>query len=182
MNKFKEWWEDHIAWYYRNKIKYSIKGFFRHLKIWFSYYKVCKDVYDWDYTGILEVERHQIRRTKQAIIKYQSHLNWERDVERINLALKLLSIAMEEDDSYVRVSGNDWFDGPDEKGLYEWKSDIVYKSTKYINTRNSKRFSQSDYDKYSEDVRPLFLDHLRNQKAWYLYNKLRYYHLQEFWD
>ena len=149
MSNIKEWWEDNIAWNWRHYIKHPIKRFFEFLAIWFSYYKVCKKVYDFDYTGILEVERHQIERTRDAIIHFQNHLNWKRDVERINLALKLLSIAMEEDESYERVSGDSWFEEiPEKPGLYAWKSNTVYNSIKYINTRNSKRFTEVDYDKY----------------------------------
>ena len=182
-NKFKEWWEDHIAWYYRNRIKHPIKRFFEVLGIWFSYLKICRKVYDFDFTGILEVERHQIERTRDAITHFQSHVNWERDVRHMNLTLKLLSIAMEEDDSYERVSGDSWFEeDPKNPNLCIWESNIVYKSTKYINTRNSKRFSKADYDKYPEDSRPLFLDSLRVQKAWYLYNKLKYYWEKSWWD
>lgn len=183
MNSFKEWWEDHIAWHYRHKIKYPISRFFEFLAIWFSYFKVCRKVYDFDFSGILEVERHQIERTKYAIIKHQHHLNWERDVKNMNLALRLLSIAMEEDSIAERVSGHHWTEGPDERGLYEWKSDIKYEATKYVNTRNAYRFSRIPLENYTKpNFGALLLDDLRVEKAWHLYHKLRKYHLREWWD
>lgn len=183
MNKFKEWWEDHVAWYYRDRVKYPIQRFFKVLSIWFSYFKVCRKVYDFDYSGILEVERHQIERTRDSITHFQSHLNWKRDVERMNLALKLLSIAMEEDNISEQVSGNHWTEGPDERGLYEWKSDAKYEATKYVNIKNAYRFSKMPKEHYTDsDIKGLNLDHLRVDKAWYLYNKLKYYWERSFWD
>lgn len=182
INKIKEWWKHEVIWYWNNKIKHPIINFIIGLNRWFSYYKVCQNIYDFDYTGILEVEKHQIERTRDSIIHFHNHLNWKRDVEHMNLALKLLKIAMEEDDSYEIVSGDSWIEPIPEEDLYTWKSNTVYKSTKYINTRNSKRFSKLNYNKYDEDDRPLFLDHLRVEKAWYLYNKLKYYWERSFWD
>lgn len=182
-NKFKEWWEDHIAWYYRNKVKYPIIRFFEVLAIWFSYFKVCRKVYDFDYTGILEVERHQIERTKRAIIKFQHHLYWKRDVERMNLALKLLSIAMEEDSISKKVSGDHWMEKIEGKDLWEWKSDAKYEATKYVNIRNALRFSKMPLEHYTDsDIKGLNLDHLRVEKAWYLYHKCREYFLKGWWD
>lgn len=183
MKKVKEWWEDHVAWYYRNKVKYPIIRFFEFLAIWFSYFKVCREVYDFDSDGVLEVEGHQIERTKRSITKYHHHVNWERDVERMNLALKLLSIAKEEDSIAEKVSGGHWTEGPDERGLYEWKSDAKYEATKYVNIRNAHRFSKMPKERYTDsDIRGLNLDHLRVEKAWHLYHKCREYFMRSWWD
>lgn len=181
-NRFKEWRKGIIS-YYRSRIKYPIRRFFEFLSIWFSYFKVCKKVFDFDYSGILEVERNQIERTKRTITKFHNHLDWERDVQRMNLALKLLSIAMEEDSIAEQVSGHHWTEGPDEHGLYEWKSDAKYETTKYVNIRNAYRFSKMPMECYTDsNIRGLNLDHLRVEKAWYLYHKLRTYCLRQWWD
>lgn len=47
----------------------------------------------------------------------------------------------------------------------------------YINTRNMNRFI-SNLCNYESDLLPT----LRTKKAWYLYNKLRYYYMKEWWD
>ena len=46
----------------------------------------------------------------------------------------------------------------------------------YVNTKNINRFIS--IDKYDIDILPT----LRIEKAWYLYNKLRYYYMKEWWD
>lgn len=46
----------------------------------------------------------------------------------------------------------------------------------YVNTKNINRFIS--IDKYDIDILPT----LRTEKAWYLYNKLRYYYMKEWWD
>ena len=47
----------------------------------------------------------------------------------------------------------------------------------YINTRNMNRVI-SNLCNYEPDLLPT----LRTKKAWYLYNKLRYYYMKEWWD
>lgn len=179
MENIKDW----TIWYKVKGFKYSIIKFFTNLKRWFSYYKILTRVYDFDYSSILEVERYQIQRVRDAIIKYQSHVDWERDVQHMNLALKLLSIAMEEDNIAEQVSGRHWTEGPDGHGLYEWKSDAKYETTKYVNTRNAQRFSKMPMEYYTDsNIKGLYLDHLRVEKAWYLYNKFRKYWLRTWWD
>lgn len=164
--KFKEWWKDHVVWYWKNRVKYPIVNFIIGLNRWFSYYKVCQKIFDFDYSGILEVERYQIERTRDAIIRFQSHLNWERDVRHMNLALKLLSIANEEDSISEQVSGHHWTEGPNEKGLYEWKSDAKYEATKYVNIKNALRFSKMPLEHYTDsDIKGLNLDHLISESV-----------------
>lgn len=179
--KTRDWYDDLI--YHIRHIRGNIRAFFTGLRRWFSYYKVAMSIYDFDYSSILEVERHQIKRVRDAITKYQSHVNWERDVQHMDLALKLLSIAMEEDSIAEQVSGHHWTEGPDERGLYEWKSDAKYEATKYVNIRNAHRFSKMPKEYFTDsDIRGLNLDHLRVEKAWYLYHKLRTYCLRQWWD
>lgn len=181
--KFKEWWKDEVVWYWRNKIKHPIVNFIIGLKRWFSYYKVCQNIYDFDYTGILEVERHQIERTRDSIIYFHNHEYWKRDVERMNLTLKLLSIAMGEDSISELISGSHWTEKIEGEDLWEWKSDAKYEATKYVNIRNAHRFSKIPKEYYIDsDIKGLNLDHLRVEKAWYLYNKLKYYWERSFWD
>jgi hypothetical protein len=71
-----------------------MKRFYQRLKIWFSYWKVTKNVYDFDYIGILEVERHQIKRTLDCISKYQSHQNADRDIFWMKTAISILDFIL----------------------------------------------------------------------------------------
>ena len=48
---------------------------------------------------------------------------------------------------------------------------------KKVNTKNANRFSEKIYNNS-----PIYLDLLRKNKAWYLYNKLKYNYLFNWWD
>ena len=161
----------------------KIKKFFNDLKRWFSYYKICKNIYDWDYTSILEVERHQLKRVRDNILKYHHHVYWDYDVRNINIALNLLAIILGEDDICEQISGNIIFKDIG-SGLYELTSSCKYKLTKYVNTKNANRFVNNymieQFD--NPDTGPLFIEDYRQEKAWKLYHKLRVEHLREFWD
>ena len=171
-----------IKWNYK-RFKDNIQKYIEGIKRWFAYFKPCMSIYDFDWSSIIEIERVQLTRVRNAICKYHSHMYWERDVERINLALKLLSIAMQEDTITEIMSGNCWTEGPDEHGFYEWISNTKYKINKYVNIRNAHRFSKMSIEHYTDsDIKELNLEYLRVEKAWYLYHKLRKYYLRTFWD
>lgn len=121
-------------------------------------------MYDFDYSSILEAERHQMIRVRNCISKHQTHLEWERDVKCIDLALKLLDIV-------------------EEDGCSEMTPTRGWVLNKYVNIRNSSRFSKTPFDFYSDSrTGALYRDGLRIQKAWYLYHKVKLYHLREWWD
>ena len=56
-----------IEW--TKNIYHSVINFFDILKRWFSYYKILRKVYDFDYSSILMVEKYQIKRVRDSIIK-----------------------------------------------------------------------------------------------------------------
>lgn len=161
-------------------IKYKIIYFFINLRRWFSYCKVLFNVYDFDYSSILEVEKYQITRVRDAVIKFQNHLYWERDIRYMNLALKLLDIISGEDDSCEWVSGGFIFGGPNEDGFSAVKDETVWEETKYVNIRNAKRFEDVSEDLYVSS--PIYKNSLRQEKAWQLYHKLRVYIMRSWWD
>ena len=139
-------------------IKYAIKREWDIIKSWFSYYKVLRNCYDFDYGSILEVEKHQTKRVRANIAKYAHHLNYKRDLQNIDRALRLL------DASEVDILERDPLTGE-------------YKTTRKVNTRNSSRFTNL------VPIDSAFkLCHLYKCKAWYLYHKMRYEHLKEWWD
>lgn len=62
--------------------------------------------------------------------------------------------------------------------IYEYTIDIS-KDKIYVNTRNAKRFISFNY---FDPGNVYHVSELRCEKAWHLYNLLRYYKLQEMWD
>ena len=154
----------------------SISEFFNGLKRWFSYYKILRKVYDFDFSSILIVEKYQIMRVRDSIIKYQHHVDWQQDVKWMNTAIKLLEI-VEENGCAVptqTIEVNDIL-----KIHY-----IDYKMPVYVNTRNASRFiSKYAVDRLEDSkIGVLIIDNLRIEKAWYLYNKIRYNYLRQWWD
>ncbi len=111
----------------------------------------------YDYGFLLELEKECLLNMYNFFISDNTHLaNSEEVAKDIKLALKLLEIVLD-DESLVKTSQG-------------------YIYTKYVNTRNQKRFIKYYYNTAFHQMS------LRETKAWYLYNKLRYYKLFTFWD
>lgn len=179
--KIEDWYEDLI--YDIRHIRGKIRYFFESLGRWFSYYKVLRKIYDFDYSSIIEVERYQIIRVRDSITKYQSYVDWERDVYWMNMALKLLDII--EDEGGVELIGKGFSTEPCENGLYRVvdNPDSRWVLSAYVNINNSKRFIPIKKEKFEDPkVGPLMKSHLREEKAWYLYHKLRIYKMRSWWD
>jgi len=139
-----------------------MKVFKENFKRWLSYCKPCfKGCFDFDFSSILLMERHQLERVRDNIAKYHNHVNAERDVERMNTALKLLDSILEE--------GSDILDFNQGK----------YKLTKYVNTKNAYRFGN-----YTEEhlQKPLWVADLYCEKTWKLYHRFREQWLRTWWD
>jgi hypothetical protein len=146
---------------FKTNFKYTIEGY----KRWFDYRRlVIHDFYDFDYSSILLAEQYQIKRVRDSIIKYQTHVSWERDVEKMNLALSLLDIILDNVD--ILEIG----EGPWKKG--KWKL------LKYVNTRNLYRFTDFDVPKLPE----ITAKNLYYEKAWHLYFELRKEFTRNWWD
>ena len=114
--------------------------------------------YPFDYGFVLSLE-------KQALIKMYEYFKVSRIAEgnevvekNLKLALRLLDIILEIDSSY------------NSEGLVD----------RHINIKNCKRFwpeaANLDLSK------PILQDNLRREKAWYLYNKLRFERMRTWWD
>jgi len=132
------------------------------VKRWFAYRKPCFECYDSDFFSILIVEREQIKRVRDSIAKFHSHVGYERDVERMNTALRLIDIVLDNGFSIINYKGNG-----------EWEL------LKYVNTRNANRFSDDDFSKYES---PSVMADLYEQKAWKIYNQWRTRYLRDWWD
>ena len=178
--KLLEWWDD-LSYNIRH-IRGNTRAFFKFLGRWFSYYKVLKRAYDFDFASILDVERHQIIRVRNAITKYQNHVNWKRDVYWMNIALKLLDIM---NDGGVELIGRGFRIEPSGNGLHRVVNDpdSEWVLSVYVNTSNSKRFIPIEKEKFEDtQIGPLMKSQLREEKAWYLYHKLRTYKMRPWWD
>lgn len=55
---------------------------------------------------------------------------------------------------------------------------------RYVNIKNASRFNPKWISShfYGPDTGALMKDHLRVEKAWHLYHKLRQYKLRTWWD
>lgn len=160
-------------------IRSDTRCFVNDIKRWFAYYRLSRIVTDFDYEGVFEVERFQIKRLRDSIEKYGSHVNAPRDVRHMNLALRLLDIVQE--DGCAEYHGKDIV--INENGRVEFDKDSYYTMPVYVNTRNSKRFLSHDSE-FCQDFRhgAIDMDRLRVQKAWVLYHKVRCYFMRSWWD
>lgn len=114
----------------------------------------------WDYGFLLDIEREALIRLKEGM---KNHVGSERDAERIQLAVNLLAIINEDNTQYDYIKD---------------------KMLVYVNKKNFKRFLTKQEYSISESFQnsEVFKCYLRQQKAWYLYHKLRFYFMQTWWD
>lgn len=123
----------------------------------------------WDYGFLLDIE-------KQALIKMRDYFETS-DIavgddlvyRDLKLAIKLLEIATDEV-SALQYKNQDW------SNLRNYVRSTESYLTVYVNPKNYQRFIE---------VKPesdFLLNVLRVKKAWYLYNKLRYYRMEEWWN
>jgi hypothetical protein len=165
-------------------IKYQICNYIRGLRRWFSYYKVLTSIYDFDYDSILAVERVQLTRVRNNLVRFHHHVDWQDDVKHIDLALRILDII--EEDGCVERIGEPFSFIPFEMGRYQMESDPneYWHIPVYVNTRNSKRFWKDFNPEHYDNPKSgdLWRDHLRVEKAWHLYHKIRTMYMRSWWD
>ncbi len=94
-------------------------------------------MHDFDYSSILSVERHQIKRVRDNINHYKNHLNWEQDVASMNLALKLLDII--EEIGEAKMIGDKPFE-TDEKGYWKPNPNGKWELDRYVNHNRQMSF------------------------------------------
>lgn len=134
----------------------------------------------WDYGFLLKLEQYKIREMCKYFKKSQLVVGWELQVRDLTICDKLIDIILEEDKQYqswlhsnYNISAKDRWQN---KGL---------KFPIYVNVRNYKRFlPQARYD--ATDMLPFLIENfkisLRQQKALFLYNKIRAYRMQHWWS
>ena len=140
-----------IRLYYRAK-DLSVRRFWENIGRWFSYFNISRRIYDFDYSSILAVERHQISRERDSIAHFHNHLYAERDIERLNLAIRLLDI-IEEDGCSERVGKPfNLVKSESKENLYEIEDDpeSYYTIPVYVNYKNAMRFSKIELSRYTD--------------------------------
>lgn len=130
----------------------------------------------WDFAYLLELEQYKIREMCKYFKKSQLTVGWELQVRDLTICDKLISIVLEEDKEYLGWLRANY------GSLGKAKNTNL---SVYVNTRNSKRFLPLANLK-EINQRPFLIEHfkisLRQQKALYLYNKIRAYRMERWWD
>lgn len=149
-------------------MKYKLRRLVERLqKVW-SFWKLSKNLYDFDYTSILEVERYQIKNVRNRMLKDALVEGYEYDVQRMDLVIKLLDIILESGCPTIEIDyskkGSKWI------------------QIKYVNTRNVHRFVSKEHVELIKEGKLIFLDDLYEEKVWKLYHNLREYHMRRWWQ
>ena len=163
------------------KLINNIRRFGDNISRWVSYFPILWRAHDFDYSSILSVERHQIKRVRDSINHYRNHVNWKQDVASMNLALRLLDII--EENGEAELLCDEPFKFKD-NGYLELNPDAKWKMERYVNIKNATRFNPKWTYAHFDDPKTVALmkDHLRVEKASQLYHKLRQYKLRTWWD
>lgn len=111
----------------------------------------------WDWSYLLRLEQACLKSMAMYLRDCAIHENSEHRVRNMELAVRLASVILEDDTALHHENK-------------------TFTLTKRVNARNWKRFLTA------EPKSPLFMNELRIQKALYLYNKLRWYKLTDWWD
>lgn len=134
---------------------YNIKYFFTNLFYWGE---ILWNDRNWDYVYLLEIEKHKLNSLIKGIKHAPENIKW------IKVSIKLIDIILEKDSclEYLQTINNQ----------PKWKL------IKYVNIKNSNRFLSISIENKSI----VYKNMLRQYKAMYLYNKIRYNYMWEWWD
>ena len=128
----------------------------------------------WDFSYLLKLEQYKIR---EMITYFKNHhhlSNWKYVVREMQICDRLISIVLEEDVHY-----RGWLNT-----CYGDVETTQVPFPVYVNTKNYKRFLPMLKNLHQDNL-VLYngiLISLRQQKALYLYNKIRSYCMQKWWD
>ena len=130
----------------------------------------------WDFGYLLKLEQYKIREMCKYFKKSQLTVGWELQVRDLTICDKLISIVLEEDKEYLSWLRANY-------GSLNKDRDTNFSA--YVNVRNYKRFLPlANLTEINQ--RPFLVEHfkisLRQQKALYLYNKIRAYRMERWWD
>ena len=138
----------------------------------------------WDFGFLLKLEQYKIREMINYFKQHHHLSNWEFVVRDLQICDKLISIVLEEDEHRKSWSDANYGEG---KWCYNKEKVKYVRFHIKVNTRNSKRFFPlANFNNLIALQNPHLEDgakiSLRQQKALYLYNKIRAYRMQSWWD
>ena len=153
---------DQLNFKYMKEWWYKIKNFFRNV---YTYRKILVADYQFDYGYLLDLERFKLQLMLKSF-KDEPHTDHTSDIRWISICIKLIDIIQEEDSA---IEYDDALDS------------MKFKLTKYVNISNASRFRFKNIA-FKGRNQNLMKDILRQRKALYLYNKIRYNYMLEWWD
>ena len=133
----------------------------------------------WDYAFLLQIEQRKLKEMAAYFKKHKRTVGWEFQVRDCELCVKLLDIVAERDSDY-KAWLNANYGG---KNILELQMREQIPFHKYINTRNASRFMTHFHEaQFNPYISESLKVELRRQKAFYLYQKIRLYRMQTWWD
>lgn len=132
----------------------------------------------WDYGYLLAIEQRKLKEMAAYFKKSQLTVGWEFKVRDCELCVKLLDIIMEQDPYY-----KSW--------LRQAYGDLNFENKQvkfpvYVNVKNAERFwkgfNQKLEDYSQKQILEAMKSHLRSEKAFHLYHKIRMYRMRNWWE
>ena len=138
----------------------------------------------WDYGFLLKLEQYKIREMCKYFKKSQLVVGWELQVRDLTICDKLIDIILRKLRYNIKQYQSWLHSNYNISAKDRWQNKGL-KFPIYVNVRNYKRFlPQARYD--ATDMLPFLIENfkisLRQQKALFLYNKIRAYRMQHWWD
>lgn len=177
--------------FYLLKISDKIRNFFYSIKNIIKYIPLLYKDYNFDYCYMLSLEQFKLKRMYKYFITSDITEDDKHNAEWINKCIKLIDIIKENDTALEYDMENPpkySLEEALEKGSLLGAIHVNF-LTKYINEKNAYRFLSGEalkwHNKLMSDVantKNIALNDLRIQKAWYLYNKIRYNLMFNWWN
>lgn len=165
----------HIGW--------NVKRFVFRCKKIKDFIKLAMKDNDFDFGFALSLEKYKLEKMIKFFMSNDTHVENDYAIAKdLKLAYNLLLIVRGDVDVATII---EYPKCEKEGAFYKVSKPAKYKMLRYVNTRNAERFASSDEEKKiwkTIDKDEVFKENLYQQKAWYLYNKLRYYKMNEWWD
>lgn len=164
-----------------DNILWNIHKFWTRICRIFHWIPIIWNDYDWDASYLLEIEQQKLK-TMCKWFKdedYGSTVDGKRIYNQMMFAISLLDIILEKDNwweidnsEFEACSGS----------ITDKLGKLKYKLHKYVNINNYKLYIPYVSQKSMTERTDLWRIELRQEKAWYLYCKLRQHYLKRWWD
>ena len=137
--------------------------------------RLAERFHPWDFSYLIQIEKQMLKQMQQYHEKSNIIVDNPKIARQIKWALRLLDIA-DGTNSAFHINGTLYIDN---NGIIGRNPNYRTWIDTYVNANNYKRFWDIPDPNWDN---PHTLDYLRQLKAWYIYNKIRYYYLQTWWD